>query len=369
MPDHDEGQDQDVRTAVAHWGPRMLQNGVDYNDFVAVTGRTGTWADWLDEWERAADGHAELAADAEAAGHPLTAGHAWRRASVDRHFAKFVWMLDLERVDAATRRSVEEMRHAHRLLDPTSERLVVEVDGAPVAANLRRPTPGPVSAVERPPWVVLVPGLDSTKEEFFFFEQSFLDRGMATLSVDGPGQGETGPDASGAGLPIRADYETGLVPLLDLVCRRDDLDHDRIGLVGVSLGGYYAPRVAAHEPRLAAVAGISGPYRWGELWDDLPPMTRQTFTVKSGGGSDDDGRRRAQALDLSGVCERIEVPALYVTGARDRLIPWRQTEQQAEHTPKGEFVCYPDGNHGASNLPAVARPMIADWMADRLAAG
>ncbi len=97
-------------------------------------------------------------------------------------------------------------------------------------------------------------------------------------------------------------------------------------------------------------------------------MTRETFTVKSGGGSDDDGRDRAQALDLTGVCERIDVPALYVTGALDRLIPWQQTQAQAEHTPKGEFVCYPDGNHGASNLPAVARPMIADWMAGHLGA-
>ncbi|MGH3454879.1 MAG: alpha/beta hydrolase family protein, partial [Nocardioidaceae bacterium] len=213
-----------------------------------------------------------------------------------------------------------------------------------------------------PPAVVLIPGLDSTKEEFFFLEQAFLDRGMATVSVDGPGQGETG-----LGLPIRHDYESALAPLLDLVCARDDIDADRIGLLGVSLGGYYAPRVAAYEPRVRAVVGISGPYRWGDLWDDLPSMTRDTFTVKSGGGSDDDGRERAQALDLSGVCERIDVPALYVTGEHDRLIPWEQTKQQADATPEGEFVCYPDGNHGAANLPSVARPMIADWMADRLA--
>ncbi len=353
-----------VETAVAHWAPRMIQNGVDYNDFVRTTARTQTWDEWLPEWNRTADEHVDLAEHTEAEGHVQTAGHAWRRASVDRHFGKFVWQLDLDLVDEATRRSVEELRHAHRLLDPTAERLVVEVDGCPVAANLRRPAGG----AARSPVVLLVPGLDSTKEEFWFLEQAFLDRGMATVSVDGPGQGESGLDGSGRGLPIRPDYETGLTTLLDLLVRRDDLDPGRIGLVGVSLGGYYAPRVAAHEPRLRAIVGISGPYRWGELWDDLPPMTRDTFTVKSGGGSADDGRARAQALDLTGVCERIEVPALYVTGARDRLIPWQQTQAQAEHTPRGEFVCYPDGNHGASNLPALARPMIADWMADRLAA-
>ena len=359
-----------VETAVAHWAPRMIQNGVDYNDFVRTTARIETWQDWLGEWERTADEHVELAERTEAEGHPLTAGHAWRRASVDRHFGKFVWQLDLERVEAATRRSVDETRRALTLLDPTAERLVTAVDGQPVTANLRRPRRSDTrsdNSAERPPWVVLVPGLDSTKEEFFFFEQSFLDRGMATVAMDGPGQGETGLH-TGGGLPIRSDFETGVAPLLDLVCARSDLDHDAIGLVGVSLGGYYAPRVAAYEPRLRAVAGISGPFRFGDLWDDLPPMTRETFTVKSGGGSDDDGRARALTLDLTGVCERIEVPALYVTGALDRLIPWQQTQRQADETPKGQFVCYPDGNHGASNLPAVARPMIADWMADQLGA-
>ncbi|MPZ60817.1 MAG: alpha/beta fold hydrolase [Propionibacteriales bacterium] len=349
--------DARVEAAIEHWGPRMIQNGVDYNDFVRTTARTHTWADWLPEWNRTADEHAERAAREEDDGHPLTAGQAWRSAAVDRHFGKFVWTLDADLAADATRRSVQEMGNALRLLDPTAERLTAEVDGAPLAANLRRP-PG----AERPPLVVLVPGLDSTKEEFFFLEQAFLDRGMATVSVDGPGQGETG-----VRLPIRHDYETGIAPLLDVVTARADLDPERIGLVGVSLGGYYAPRVAAYEPRVRAAVGISGPYRWVDLWDDLPQLTRDTFTVKSGGGSDDDGRARAAALDLTGVCERIEVPALYVTGALDRLIPWQQTQAQADHTPMGEFVCYPEGNHGASNLPSVARPMIADWMADHLA--
>jgi pimeloyl-ACP methyl ester carboxylesterase len=358
--------DARVEAAIEHWGPRFIQNGVDYSDFVRTTARIAAWEQWLPEWSRTADEHEQFAAASEDAGRSRTAGEAWLRASVCRHFGKFVWMEDLDLAAEATRRSVEAMRRAHRYLDPAAERIEAplgrpgrdgsEPGGVNVVANMRRPPDA-----ERPPLVVLIAGLDSTKEEFFWLEQAYLDRGMATLSVDGPGQGETGLRTE-----IAPDFEVGVTPLLDALAARTDLDHDRIGAFGVSLGGYYAPRVAAFEPRIRAVVGLSGPFCFGEVWDGLPPVTRQTFTVKSGAASDDDGRERAFALDLSGVCERIEAPALYVTGKLDRLIPWRQTERQATETPEGSFVCYPDGNHGCSNKPYRARPMIADWMRERL---
>jgi pimeloyl-ACP methyl ester carboxylesterase len=348
--------DRAVATALTHWAPRLIQNGVDYNDMTATVARVDTWADWLPQWSRTADDQASFAQEADASGHALTAGHAWRRASVDRHFGKFVWMVDLDLVAEATRRSVAECRQALARLDPSAERLAVPIDGGTAYANLRRPTGHGPS-----PYVVLIPGLDSTKEEFFYFEQSFLDRGMATVSIDGPGQGETG-----FAVPIRPDYETAVRALLDVLARRTDLDHARIGVCGVSLGGYYAPRVAANEPRITAMAGISGPFRFGDVWDDLPPMTRETFVVKSGARDDAQGHRIADTLDLTGVCGRIAVPALYVTGRLDQLIPWQQTQRQAEETPNGTFACFPDGNHGVSNLPSRARPMIGDWMADRL---
>ncbi len=349
--------DARVEAAIEHWASRFIQNGVDYSDFVRTTARIDAWAQWLAEWSATADEHEAHALESEGARRGRTAGEDWVRAAVCRHFGKFVWTLDPELAATATLRSVEAMRRAHSHLDPDAERIEAPLDGARVVANLRRP-----AGARRAPLVVLIPGLDSTKEEFFFLEQTYLFRGMATLSIDGPGQGETGLQ-----LPIRPDFETGVAPLLDAIADRADLDHDRIGAMGVSLGGYYAARVTAFEPRIKAMVGLSGPFCFGETWGRLPPMTRETFALRSGAATDEEARERAMAFDLRGVCERIEVPALYVTGELDRLIPWQQTARQAKRTPGGEFVCYPDGNHGCSNKPYRARPAIADWMRERLA--
>src|SRR6185437_16734828 len=96
----------------------------------------------------------------------------------------------------------------------------------------------------------------------------------------------------------------------DALDGRSDLDLARIGAVGVSLGGYYAPRAAAFEPRIRAVAAISGPYEFGERWDELPPLTRETFIVKSGAHDEPEARERASALSLRGVAVKITQPAL-----------------------------------------------------------
>src|SRR5689334_17396132 len=131
--------DAAIETALAHWAPRLIQNGVDYNDMTATIARTETWADWLPQWSRTADEQAQFAREADAAGHALTAGQAWRRASVNRHFGKFVWMVDLALAAEATRVSVRETLAALERLDPSGERLEVPFAEGMVYANLRRP--------------------------------------------------------------------------------------------------------------------------------------------------------------------------------------------------------------------------------------
>ena len=94
--------DEQVRSAVANWGPRFTAQGVDPNDFARVTGGLERWEDWLDAWCANGDAHATLATDAASRGWDQTAGEAWIRAALSYHFGKFVWMLDMARHEGMT---------------------------------------------------------------------------------------------------------------------------------------------------------------------------------------------------------------------------------------------------------------------------
>ena len=151
-------KDARVQSAIANWAPRFITQGVDYNDFARTTSRVATWSEWLDAWCATGDMHAGLAREAESAGRGLSAGEAYVRAAVCYHFSKFVWVLDMVKHRAATEKAVAALYAAYRLLDPTAERVEIPFEGRHLVGNLRRP-PG----ARRPPLVLLLPGLDSTK--------------------------------------------------------------------------------------------------------------------------------------------------------------------------------------------------------------
>lgn len=349
--------DERVAAAIHNWAGRFIANGVDYNDFVRTTGTIETWAEWLPAWTAVAEGHRERAERAAAAGHDRSAGEAYLLAAVSFHFSKFVWVLDPGLNRRNTKAAIRCLYAAHARLDPTAERIEAAVEGVPVAANLRRPrgAGGPV------PLVVLIPGLDSTKEEFFVWEEVFLRRGMATLSVDGPGQGETGWR-----MHIRPDYEIAVAAVLDAVDGRPELDMARVGAVGVSLGGHYVVRAAAFEPRIRALAGISGPFGFAANWSVMPELTRETVAHHTGARSAEEARRRAEALDLDGVAQRVRRPCLVLTGRLDRVIPWQDTKRIADAVPGSEWVLFDEGTHVCNNIPYRYRPLAADWVRSRL---
>jgi dipeptidyl aminopeptidase/acylaminoacyl peptidase len=358
---HDQPAAPDARVAAAaaHWGYRFTSNGTDYDDFTATLARIGPWADWCREWGVTASHYEQLAEAAEGAGQQETANGAWRRASLAWHWGKFVFVDDPVQQRAAHERSVACYRRAAAALTPPAELVHIPYQATRLAGYLRIPA-GPGRQVA-PPVVIMVPGLDSTKEELQATAEYLLARGMATLAIDGPGQGEAAYD-----LPIEPAYEKVAAAVVDYLATRADVDGGNVGLFGVSLGGYYAARAAAREKRLKAVVDLAGPYRFDLDWDELPAQTRAVFRVRSGAASDDEARAKAGALTLGEAAGEITTPLLVLGGGRDRITPAYHQERLVNEVAAAELLFYPDGSHGLTNHAYESRSRLADWLAVRL---
>jgi dipeptidyl aminopeptidase/acylaminoacyl peptidase len=354
-----------VKSAMQHWAPRLVANGVVLTDFEETTASLGGWNDWCAAWSARAAIHEELGRQARADKKHLSAGEHLQRAGVYYHFAKFLFVHDLAQMKAAHTKAVECRRLALPYLAPPGERVAIPFEGRTLYGILRMPT-GVAKPPEIPPPVMaMVCGLDSCKEETDAYEAPFLARGIATLVFDGPGQGEGEYD-----FPIRGNYETAVKAVLDFIETRPDLDSARIGLWGVSLGGYYAPRAAAFEPRVKACIALSGPYDLADTWDDLPELTREAFRVRSHCTTQAEAKRNAATLSLKGIASRITCPMFIVTGKLDRVIPWQDAERLARDVSGPcELLLVEDGGHVANNRGYRWRLQSADWMAERLGAG
>jgi 2,6-dihydroxypseudooxynicotine hydrolase len=260
---------------------------------------------------------------------------------------------------AAHERAVACYRRAAAGLTPPAELVHIPYQATELAAYLR--VPAAAGRAGAPPVVIMVPGLDSTKEELQATAEYLLARGMATLAIDGPGQGEAEYD-----LPIEPAYEKVATAVVDYLATRVDVDGGHVGLFGVSLGGYYAARAAAREKRLRAVVDVAGPYRFDLDWDELPEQTRATFLVRSGAASADEARAKAGTLTLEEAAGQITTPLLIVGGGRDRITPAYHQERLASEVASAELLIYPDGSHGVTNRAYESRSRLADWLAGRL---
>jgi len=346
-----------LKAAISHWAPRFVANGVALADFEDVTASMASYDDWCAAWSKRAALHEQIGRDALAKKHYLTAGECLQRAGVYYHFASFLFLRDMAQMKAAHKKQIECRQLALPYLDPPGERVEIPFEGNTLAGILRKP-----KGIAKPPVVVMAVGLDSTKEETDAYEVPFLARGMATLVFEGPGQGEAQYD-----LPIRGDYEVPVKAVMDYVETRSDLDTKRIGMWGVSLGGYYSPRATAFEKRIKACIALGGPFQFAKAWDTLPLVTREAIRGRTHAKSDEEAVQRISKLSLVGVAEKITVPIYIVNGRLDRLVPASDAERLAREV-KGpaELMIVEDGNHIATNRAYRWRSQSADWMKEQL---
>lgn len=353
-------QDALVKSAVAHWSGRFVSNGIPLSDFNDVANSISRWDEWCQAWSDRGKVHEELGRLALSEGRNLSAGEHLTTAGVCYHFGKFLFVHDHEQMKAAHDAAVRCRTDALPHLRPAGERVEIPYDGITLKANLRKPV-----GISNPPVVVLTMGLDSAKEEMETNERVFLDRGMATLTFDGPGQGEGEYDR-----PICPDYEKPAGAVLDWVESRNDIDGGRIGIWGVSFGGYYAPRTAAHDKRIKACISLSGPFDWSQIYNDLPELTRNTFIARAFCDNREEGFEYAKRVTMKGCASDITCPIYIVAGALDRVTSAAQSEHLASQVSGPVvFNLVPDGGHVVNNRIYKYRTQSADWMAMQLQAG
>ena len=250
--------------------------GADIGEALAAARKVhGTDLDsWYEVWTALADRVSALAAEAAAAGMSETARLAyWRASSYYRTAGVMLMAAPLDqRLVESSHRQTATFRQGAELMDQPPE--IVEIPYEDTTL------PGYFFAVDndpRPrPTVILTGGYDSTKEEGYFYNAAAaLARGYNALVFDGPGQGAVLVAQS---LPIRADWEAVVTPVVDYLIARPDVDGTRLALIGPSLGAYLAPRAASVEHRLAACIADCGTFdMYAGFLSRLPGPLRSGF--------------------------------------------------------------------------------------------
>lgn len=338
---------------------------------------SGTQA-FRETWVRMADKLCVLADEDKAGGRLLSAGEKLRRASSYLITAERLQAHDAPGRLAIYRRELELFLEGSRLLGDKLQRVEIPYEGGHLSA-LYVPAEG-LQPGERAPVLVMLNGLDSTKEMKYLvgLPTWLARRGVSSLVVDQPGTGEA---LRLHGLTARFDAEHWASRVVDWLQTRDDVDPTRIGCEGVSLGGYYCPRAVAMEPRFACGVAWGANHDWRDVQKrrlekegDFPVPHYWAHVCWVWGAKDiGEFMKIAEDIHLDGVVDRIRVPFLVTHGERDSQIPlkWaRRTYEQLVNSPKRELKVFTDreggSQHASFDNSINAGHYIADWVAETL---
>jgi pimeloyl-ACP methyl ester carboxylesterase len=333
---------------------------------------------FYEAWKRGADQLVELADEDFAAGHTLSAGEKLGRAGLYYGIAERMQAHGFEARLAIYCRSLELFEDGRRLTRENCVRVEIPYRDTQLAALYVRAEG--LKRGERAPIVLVMNGLDSTKEmlQKSVMGTMFARRGLSALFVDQPGTGEA---LRLSNLPAVYDTETWAAPIVDWLERHPEVDPERIGALGVSLGGYYCPRAVAFELRFACGAVWGANHDWRAVQqarlkregeNPVPHYWKHVQWV-FGAKDMDDFFAKAEHMHLNGVLDRIRVPFLVTHGENDRQIPLKyahQTFEQLVNCPKKDlfvFMAREGGvEHSSLDNPLNAGNRIADWLAEQL---
>lgn len=341
----------------------------------AANGADAGTPQFMAQWVAMADKLLDLAAEDEAAGRRFSASNKLERASL--------YLITAERMQGHGHPGREETyARARAAFDRSTalgklnrERIEVPLaKGTMPALYTRAPGEG------RKPVVVFCNGLDSCKELLYWtrLPEELARRGVSTLCVDQPGSGEA---LRLQGLPVDPHSESWASRAIDWLERQADADPKRIGMTGISLGGHFAPRAVAYEPRFASGAVWGANHNWAEVQQkrlqregENPVPHYWAHVMWAFGAKDmDDFLAKARNMNLNGHMDGVRVPFLVTHGTQDRQISVDYAHQcydQLINSPRRELKIFTSREGGVEHVGAdnmaFGRDFIADWFAETL---
>lgn len=331
---------------------------------------------WFEEWRRVGDTVRELGEKAETAGHRFTAASAYLRACCYYQWGERFRTPKDEAALSAYKTSVDCFHKFVRLTDrPRIEIVEVPYEGKSLPGYFVH---AQNSTLERKPTMVFFDGLDITKElQFVRGVPELVRRGISCLVMDGPGTGEA---IRFRGMPLRHDYEAAGGACIDYLESRSDVDPARIGVMAVSLGGYYAPRCASMEPRFKACIA------WGAIWDyhatwkkRIDAKFRTSLSVPGhhiswilGVDTLGEALEKLEPFKLDGVVQKMRCPFLLTHGADDEQIPMADAEALYNACGSSDktlrvFTTEEGGaQHCQRDYPSIGVTTMFDWLMEKL---
>lgn len=315
------------------------------------------------EWARTAAQEVAMAEAAEAAGHRESAAEYWYRAalyygpacgSIHRNSAL---KLDLyAKMIACYEKFIALFDEA------PVERVEIPFEGGKTIPGILQTVPG----VEDAPVALVIPGMDTIKEYMPSpYHNHFRRRGIATLSIDGPGQGESNTRETWVTLD---NFERAGAAAIDFLEKTPGIDASKVGIYGWSMGSYWGPRVAAHDPRVKACVGAMGNVLQKDtIFKHSKPGYRANYKYMSNISDEDAFDRMADDMTLEPLIDRIKCPTLLVMGEFDELCPLEDAERMFDlmSCPKELWVYENETHTLGGRLPDFYLDVV-DWLRDAL---
>lgn len=335
----------------------------------AEAGEDAGTREFMIEWVKMADKLTGLAEEDLALGREFSAGNKLKRSAIYYQTGERMQPHGSPDRMATYLKGIENFMRGMKLTNEPVEKVTIPYQGKEITGLFHKaPVDGPA------PCVVYCNGLDSMKEMLWMggFPHAMAKRGIHTLCVDQPGTGEA---LRLQGLPATPYSEQWASAWVDYLETRPEVDKDRLGMTGISLGGHFAPRAVAYEPRFKSGAAWGANHNWHEVQfkrmkregeNPVPHYWGHVFWV-FGAENMDDFLEKSKDMNLNGHMDRIKVPFLVTHGVNDRQISpdyAQQAYDQLVNSPRRELKWFTEREGGVEHVGADNHSFAIDYMAD-----